>query len=144
MGSPPVIWENWKVWRSEHIATYEQFRPTLLNSLNCLKVYRVFKGTRWSVRCAQTCEVRLVRSRRHLHMHIATYEKFRPTLLNSLDCLKVYRVFKDTCWSVRCAQTCEVRMLEWPQPEDQVEHCWTLRLPQAPILILVPLLFSLL
>ena len=105
-----------------HIATYEQFRPTLLNSLNCLKVYRVFKGTCRSVRCAQTCEVRLVRSRLFccLHVHIATCEQFMPTPLNMLDCLKVHRVFKGTRCSVRCAHTCKVHIRTIYA--DNVEH----------------------
>ena len=112
--------------------------PTPLNMRDCLKVYRVFKGTRCSVRCAQTCEALLLLTRAHSDMRTArthakctyeqfmptplsmldclkvyrvsarthakcTYEQFMPTPLNMIDCLKVYRVFKGTCCSVRCA-----------------------------------------
>ena len=42
--------------RHVHIVTYEQFKPTPLSMLDCLKVYRVFKGTRCSVRCVVLSE----------------------------------------------------------------------------------------
>ena len=88
-----------------HRATYEQFMPTPLSMLDCLKY----------IECSKVL-VAAFDARKHarlfccLHVHIATCEQFMPTPLNMLDCLKVHRVFKGTRCSVRCAHTCKVHI----------------------------------
>ena len=90
-------------------------------SLNCFKVYRVFKGTRWSVRCAQTCEVRLVgKVKKRKKERWCKCELRANVKYDSLNCLKVHRVFKGTRCSVRCAHTCKVHIRTIYA--DTVEH----------------------
>ena len=109
--------------------------PTTLSMLGCLKVYRVFKGTRCSVRCVvlsegpivyRASQDRLIVRWTYLHVHIAIRTIYADNveharLFKSISSVQRYSLQRSMrCCSVRCAQTCEVHIRTIYA--DTVEH----------------------
>ncbi len=109
--------------------------PTTLSMLDCLKVYRVFKATRCSVRCVvllegpfeyRASQDRLIVRWTYLYVHIAIRTIYADNveharLFESISSVQRYSLQRSMRFrSVRCAQTCEVHIRTIYA--DNVEH----------------------